>query len=248
MNELQRQAYLSSFGIENYMPRWVLPAAPESRQVFIPCEPLMEGYSLDVPEPKAEAESLVKGVADQTLALLDEPAPKPAPEPVSAASILELLGSSTVAIAPFSLSVWRPQAGFLLIDARAVTLALPTELLLVNILKAVFSLDLTDLQEEVLRWPAVENRFVKQTLESARSELQTWLAVENELRPIKRLWLLGENSARYLLAADQSYADLLWQQPVIPHLALPALVLPSLSELLQSPALKSRLWSCLKSD
>ena len=41
MNELQRQAYLSALGIENYAPRWLLPAAPVSAPCVMPVMPVL---------------------------------------------------------------------------------------------------------------------------------------------------------------------------------------------------------------
>src|SRR6187402_3035801 len=38
MNELQRQAYLSALGIENYAPRWLLPSAPVSVVCAMPMQ------------------------------------------------------------------------------------------------------------------------------------------------------------------------------------------------------------------
>ena len=252
MNELQRQAYLSAFGIENYMPRWQLVAAPAARQVYIPEAAVVNALvPAEVPAVKNNPVN-VESLASSALASLTEAKPVRALEsaptaPINAASILQQLDVKPLEkLKPFALSVWRPAPGMLLIDSRDTSLALPTELLLSNILRALFKLDTNGQLEEVLRWPAVENRFVSRTSDAARSELQTWLAVEHELRPITQLWLMGENAIKYLAQVETDFAANLWQQIPVAVGGLNARMLPSLNQLLQQPELKSRLWACLK--
>lgn len=248
MDEVQRQTYLQAFGIENYMPRWLLPAAPAAVQVYLPVVKVTAPTPTEVVPVLQELTEPPGSAAADALAALSQSKPEKIETrgPVTAASILSQLESKPQErLQPFSLSVWRPQPGFLLVDTRDTSLALPTELLLANLLKALFALDIKNVQEEVLRWPAVENRFVSRTAEAARGELQTWLAVEHELRPISRLWLMGDKAARYFLPAELSPTDALWAEVPLPISALSARILPSLNQFLQQPLLKSRLWSGL---
>ncbi|WP_323815373.1 hypothetical protein [Cellvibrio sp. NN19] len=251
MNELQRQAYLSSLGIDNYAPRWVMPFAP----VSIACE--MPEVSLDFSaagEPVIPSSSILSSVlAPQersasalSSTLIDLDIPKKAPAISNAAAILQQLEvKKAPVVQPFSLSIYRPQPGFLIIDSRNTTLALPTELLLSNLLRGYLGSSQFSLVEEVLRWPMIENSFVSRTEDDARNELQTWLAVENELRPISRLWLMGENAARYWVNMDNDLSLLFWTVQSINNLPLQGLILPSLNQLLQNPAHKSKVWASL---
>ena len=257
MNELQRQNYLSALGIENYMPRWRLPFAPEPIACVMPAITFEKSGPLDLPAiieqtissaipamPPSKAES---AIAIDVLANLDV-RQKPS-APINAAAILQQLEEKKPTIVePFSLSVGRPAPGFLIIDSRNTKLALPTDLFLNNILR-VCLIDNFNLSEEVLRWPMIENRFVSRTEVDARNELQTWLAVENELRPINRLWLMGENAGKYFIPADISTIEHRWQKVavngLIGHTPLTALLLPSLNELLQNPSDKVHLWLAL---
>lgn len=255
MNELQRQAYLSVLGIENYMPRWYLPYAPEPVSCILP---LIGDDNSSVVSVASEANAspsivtfstkLDSMVAIEMLGNLDV-RQKPI-APVQVASILQQIEEKKApVVAPFSLSLWRPVPGFLIIDSRNTSMALPTELLLSNMLRAVLGTLKHDLKEEVLRWPMIENRFVSRTASDARNELQTWLAVENELRPINRLWLLGENAAQYFVATDISALDCRWQRVPVSGLvgqaSINALLLPSLNELLEKPTDKALLWAAL---
>ncbi len=257
MNELQRQAYLSALGIESYMPRWHLPCAPESVACLLPVieidssvvstqSPLID--SIISPLIVNEPAKLDSSTAIDMLGSLDV-RQKPV-APINAASILQQFEETKApVVAPFSLSLWRPLSGFLIIDSRNSAAALPTELLLSNLLHVVFGTTKPDLKEEVLRWPMIENRFVSRTIFDACNELQTWLAVENELRPINRLWLLGENAAQYFVNEDVSVVGSRWQSVAVAGLSgqssMTALLLPSLSELLQKPIDKALLWAAL---
>lgn len=251
MNELQRQAYLSSLGIDNYAPRWVMPLAP----VSIACE--MPEVLLDIPvagKPVIPSSSILSSVlapqdrSESALSstLLDLDIPKKAPAISNAAAILQQLEvKKAPVVQPFSLSIYRPQPGFLIIDSRNTVLALPTELLLANLLRGKYGANQFSLKEEVLRWPMIENRFVSRTEDDARNELETWLAVENELRPINTLWLMGENASRYWLDASDAFSSVCWSVQSIKHLSVAALIFPSLNQLLQNPAQKSKVWASL---
>lgn len=258
MNELQRQSYLSAFGIENYMPRWRLPCAPEPIVCVLPIvtpensESIFDSPSAAAPIISSVISSITSSKADSAItvdALADLDVRQKSTTQINAASILQQLKEDApLAVLPFALSIWRPIPGLLIIDSRNTKLALPTDLLLNNILRA-FTAETCDLREEVLRWPMIENRFVSRTEADARNELQTWLAVENELRPISRVWLCGENSARYFVAAGKSIMESRWQKVAIDGLSaqmqVSGLLLPSLNELLQNPQEKARLWSVL---
>jgi len=251
MNELQRQAYLSALGIENYAPRWLLPLAPVSIECAVPVFniPVVVVSPSPVPfivtaldvgmESNSPSPNLLTTMADLG-------GQKKASLPINAAAILQQLEEKkTPIVQPFSLSVYRPQSGFLIIDSRNTQLALPTELLLNNILRAHLNASQIELREEVLRWPMIENRFVSRTENDARNELQTWLAVENELRPINTLWLMGEVAARYWLDAEFNWVESCWTTQAVDGLPLNTLILPSLNQLLQTPIHKSRLWASL---
>lgn len=251
MHEMQRQAYLSSLGIENYAPRWLLPAAPVSVACVMPVSdiPIVSDVSPSIGDLATVIDTRIEhriSPSNLLTAIVDLGEQKKASSPVNAATILQQLEvKKAPVVQPFSLSVYRPVPGTLIIDSRNTTFALPTELLLNNILRALLKTTSFVLGEEVLRWPMIENRFVSRTEDDARNELQTWLAVEHELRPIQTLWLMGENAARYWLDADSDYSGLCWTKQSLKDLPLKALILPSLNQLLQNPAQKSRLWDCL---
>ncbi len=251
MNELQRQAYLSALGIENYAPRWLLPFASVSPACAMPefaisvatVETSPTTFVATAMNPHIESNTPPPNLLTTIADLAEQ---KKAPRAINAAKILQQLeGKKAPVVQPFSLTVYRPQPGFLLIDSRNTKLALPTEILLNNLFRAHFKTLQLTLEEEVLRWPMIENRFVSRTEDDARNELQTWLAVENELRPIHTLWLMGESAARYWLDPENDWSEICWTMQPLKDLSLQGLILPSLNQLLQKPEQKSKLWVCL---
>lgn len=262
MNELQRQHYLSALGVDTYMPRWQLPFAAVSILCDLPVaeveltafekievktgavtaqtysQPILSSTSSDV--SVSPVNNLIGDILDAKKAV------KPLAAPISAADILAQLDTKPATIDPFSLSIWRPLDGVMIIDSRNTKLALPTELLLNNILRSFFSNQAMKPQEEVLRWPMIENSFAKRTVHDARIELQTWLSVQHEIRPIRQLWLMGSNAATYLLPEPVEYTASVFNKIALLDSTLGALVLPSLNELLQKPTSKKQLLSVLR--
>jgi hypothetical protein len=259
MNELQRQHYLSALGVDTYMPRWQLPFA----SISVLCEvPIVEIDVRLIDQPEVKAEPLVPPTYSQPIlkSTSSEASPvntligdifetkkitKSSNQLTSAADILAQLDNKPVTIDPFSLSIWRPLDGLLIVDSRNTKLALPTELLLNNILRSFLSVQSIKSQEEVLRWPMIENSFAKRTIDDAQIELQTWLSVQHEIRPIRQLWLLGANAAMYLLPETVAYAEVLFMSQSLNDLPINALILPSLNELLQKPSAKQKLFSAI---
>lgn len=259
MNELQRQSYLSALGVDTYMPRWHLPFAPASVVCDL-SEVVNDAPLQETPAIKAESNFAPIQLA-QSVAPVNEKSPvshlmgdmldskksaKPALNPISAADILAQLDAKPIVIEAFSLSIWRPIEGVMIVDSRNTKLALPTELLLNNILRSVFSDQALKSQEEVLRWPMIENSFAKRTINDARIELQTWLSVQHEIRPLRYLWLMGTNAASYLLPENATYSQSVFNGVNLDDSSIKALILPSLNELLQKPAFKQQLYSALQ--
>ncbi len=248
MNEQQRQAYLSALGIETYMPRWCLSLAPNS----IACIwPLVHEYERPAGELARNEEIIIGEHASLKKEVMPEanllPASsistlldisndnKPKHSITSASDILTQLDTNRATINPFSLSIWRPLSDLLIVDSRNSSLALPTELLLNNMLRYMFAEQTLDLNEDVLRWPMIENSFVKRTAQDARIELQTWLSVQQEIRPFSHLWLMGENAIRHFSSESIEFKEHLFKPVTIGESNFKALCLPSLNELLLRP-------------
>lgn len=259
MNEYQRQSYLTSMGIENYMPRWRLALAP----LPVACElPAASAIPSVVVDEEVHSSSQTDTSSRERSSGLDKPvmvadvlrdltldqSKKNASVKLEPESIKPSAPPLNVKTIPaFSLSIWRPQNDVLVIDSRNTQLALPTELLLQNIFRALYGAHSHPGVEDVLRWPLIDNTFVSRTVDDARSVLQVWLEVELERRPVKQLLLMGQNAAQYFLDAEDSYDALLFHSIDLPRFSSRALIAPSLVELLQKPEQKPKLWRALQS-
>lgn len=261
MNELQRQIYLSALGVETYMPRWHLPCAPASIVCMLPA--IIENHtqnnfqqtlvveSVETPySQSADSTQTINTVVPVNSVINDifvtEKVVKTDTTSVNATAILASLSVNATLIDGFSLSVWHPVNDLMIIDSRNTKLALPTELLLNNLLRTFFSQQVFTLKEEVLRWPMIENSFAKRTMDDACTELQTWLSVQCEISPIKYLWLMGANAATYFLPQTIERINSLWQSTPHADSLINALILPSLNELLQDPLQKKQLFSAIR--
>lgn len=91
MNELQRAEYLSAIGVASYMPRFVLPLAPQPRQAELPPaqEPERQSRQLKMNSPQLEVNSpLPQSVAQMVVA---------SAEPVQPAAGLQAPGTESPA-------------------------------------------------------------------------------------------------------------------------------------------------------
>lgn len=264
MNELNRQHYLSALGIDTYMPRWQLSYAPDSIACKLSATPF-EGQ-LQIKSELKDQSVIVAPLSQYTHQHMDIVNPIASPvsnlmgdmleskktifqvakQSIQAADILAQLDNKPVSIDAFSLSIWRPIDNVMIVDSRNSKLALPTELLLNNIVCSIFSNPLMKPKEEILRWPMIENSFTKRTANDARGELQTWLSVQQEIRPIHYLWLMGSNAAKYLLPEHIDNNDCVFQSTALADSDIRALVTPSLIEILQNPRDKQKLFTAIR--
>lgn len=261
MNELQRQMYLLALGLESYMPRRHLSFAPQSVACKLPEVSYVkeeenntvslisvgENTQLISSQMKTVESSvniippiheLINNIFQPKIARLE-------PRVIDSQPVYELPNKVSL-IDSFSLTIWRPFDNLMIIDSRNTQLALPTELLLKNVLHRIFSTEVRSLKEEVLHWPMIENSFAKRTVYDARTELQTWLSVQCEIFPVKHLWFMGANAADYFLPEVAERADHLWQSTRLCNTSAQALILPSLNELLQQPLMKKKLFCAIK--
>ena len=200
------------------------------------------------PQPPSAAQDVLSSVAA-------EPKPSASNKPVSADSILQSLSNEKRPDPRFALSLWRVSDELMVIDSRHSELALPTEPLLLNILSALGFPRQPLPKVEVLRWPMFENSYEPQGQAVARETLQAILEAMLEKQPCKYLLLMGAEACHYLLGDDQlgegfdakvSIASSLGRSFSLEALSAAAIVVPSLSDILQQPELKRRTWQAIQ--
>jgi len=270
VNELQRAEYLSALGVPSYMPRFVLPLAPPPRQARLPvaeaqstanplpqsaaqiraalapAEPQSQPAAAAVPPagiksvaaPSAQPE-IAPEVARQVGELVRDtrPVPQQAPAPVTE------LAPPAQPVEPFVLSCWWLGDALLAVDSREPGAALPVEALFNNIVRA---LDWQDLPRERdrLRWPLAENRFgPAASAAEARDTCSSWLEAASARRPVKSIWLMGQQAREYCAPVP---LDPSAEPPLGDWNGVRIVAMPSLSELLREPQRKRGLWRLLQ--
>lgn len=251
LNELQRREYLQALGIAQYVPRWILSGAKPSAALVLPMELPEEKVSQQVAEPlvveapsapvvappRPETVEKVGTVVTGLMASL-APARAGATEPLKVAA-----ANASESVPPFVLSFWRPSARLMVLDARS-NQPLPTQTLLHNILRAK-GVEPTDTAPELQRWPPMAGQSTG-TWSDVQEMTQSFLLGRLELQPAAYLWLMGENAYRAVVADGKPYSEALGQAINLASFGVLALVLPSLSDMLQQPQLKAITWSAIR--
>ena len=243
MHELHRQEYLQAIGIESYIPRWKLPFAAESQR----CDQSLVWVDQGVVTPLGVNVKNQQESAKPTIDLnqvLNAVAEKNTVK--NASRIGDILqqfeDKKSPSIQSFSLSVWRPSSGFLIVASRDLN-AMPTELFLNNFLRCYLKQHQLILSEEILRWPAIENNKIVLTEKDACAELQTWLSVQNEFQSIKTMWFFGD-AYRYfsseIVMSDDCFAGScsIKLDQTDSDKPITAKIFPDLSQFLLQPQLK----------
>lgn len=189
----------------------------------------------------------------ETLAALAEPAVT-AVKP-TAETVINSLGVAAETDPQFALSMWRASDDLLVIDSRQAQLALPTEPLLANILLAL-GLRQPLPRAEVLHWPMYDHPLAPKGEAAAKETLMALLEARLEQQPVSYLLLMGAEACHYILPDELLPADspqppascqaLLGKALRLDALKATAIVVPSLSDMLQQPDLKATTWRAIQ--
>ena len=249
MNELQRQAYLEAMGVDCYMPRLQLPAAPQA----LLCEmPVQEGpviASVEVASVAAVSPAVaptktaVNNGAAAMQALFDEE-PKEKTARVTAALSSQ---QSTAKVPPqgnphFSLSIIRGE-NILLIDEGLAGDINPADYLqLLHNLLFALGAGKQQLSIDAFVWPMRKNSQVDQSENAARETLAAFLAKQVQQLSTRYIILMGDTAVKYLLDTELATGEF------SAHAQLDAQLIrtQSVSPLLSSPALKRDVWRDLQ--
>ncbi|WP_444940053.1 hypothetical protein ACJJI3_13725 [Microbulbifer sp. ZKSA004] len=254
MNELQRAEYLSVLGVPSYVPRFVLPLAPDPRQAELP--PAEEAAGTQQPP-------VASGIAQNPLPhsagqIITQPVQSPERNARVLDEISALTGQTkrpqeTVAVTPapvappqhsvkpFVLNCWRIGEELLAVDSHEPGAALPLEALFNNILRALHWHQLPR-QQERLQWPLTENRFgPAEDASQARDTFSSWLEASYSRMPVKSIWLMGSEAQDFCTPIPLESQVVEWQKARL-------ISMPSLSQLLRAPELKRPLWNLLRTS
>ena len=242
MQPSQQAYYLQTLGIVQYVPKDAVLLVDE-----VPAGAVFNEPSLEVAEAVVDRKTIDVAVRmnlnfDEPIATKKvsraAPVAKPtvsgAPESKGPAALIEV-----------KFSLWQPNSEVLVCSAVEGALADGDQMqLLTNILNAV-GCGLHRLpQMELVEWPPYPNAEGDES--EVREFLATLLQARLSAKPVKHILLFGEAAADWLLSPQQRS-----EQPSFGHLSLTeeitALLVPSLSSMIDQPQLKATAWQQLKS-
>ena len=217
MNEVQRLTYLAHLGIDHYVSRRSLPgAAPSVETAFVSIDP-------NTTEPETES-----GIDSN----------------VTAINASDLPANTQAETVRFSLNCWRIDDDLLIIDSHEPGVALPTDTLLLNIVRSI-GRSLTQLPKpELLRWPLFEHDQHANDQNQAHAMVQAYIQAQTAKKPVAHLVLMGATAARFSLNEFDDWRSVegksfqQWQMTLT--------LIPSLADMLREPLLKSVAWGAIK--
>lgn len=247
MHELARQHYLEAMGIQTYMPRWVLPAAP------IPLQCDLAGLGVgavrvssheSVTRESVRSESATThgrpvAAADVIQALLQPSAPVVAVK--AKPTVLNSLPKAEEVVS-FSVNLWQ-FAGLLVLADRHTHMALPVNVLLKNILIALGRQRVKTDKPEVIKWP-LDGLSVAQA-GPADSYFKSLLLARRVADQPATLLCFGDAIAGQMMGPGPMFE--LNVMSLSETDTMSAISLPSLETLIQQPALKADVWSAISS-
>ena len=261
MLERQRLQYLSILGIDNYMPRRLLQGAAGS--VLLSAEqlqPIMDSQTVlpslkEVPVDSTQQEKVGNQTVDvgeelslSPKTLLDTIESPPAKGDVPEAALVDREPVAPSAV-EFVFTIWRINDDCLIVDSHQPGTALPTDRLLLNILRAI-GYSLVQLpQSDSIRWPLFTgNQYTTASndTEEACAMVQAYMTAQVTKGDVKQLLLMGDAAFSYVVNHDQTFdqcqggliTDAQWQATIA--------VLPSLTTMLTDPTQKAIAWKALK--
>ncbi|MBU2885371.1 hypothetical protein KO507_06315 [Gilvimarinus agarilyticus] len=256
MDELARQKYLNALGIDGYMPRVRLPHAPQPVLCAIP-ETLVQASSHTPAQAlmRPETEALparstpkenVESVGQVLAGIGGNQERKAAPKAPLKAS----LTPKTAGVKPVHLHLWRASPSLMIVDQHEPGMAFPKETLLTNILRATQQISQPLAEAERIRCPINDDLASRYREEDVSEELKAWINEELIKSPQANLWIFGLRPAQYL-ATPETKPEATFSQALVScygetETTRRAAVLPSLTELLQTPDLKRQVWQTLQ--
>ena len=252
MNEKQRLTYLNHLGIDNYVARRPLKGAapsvvpPTSLDSSIPTEQEIITELVKVKSPVEDRKLQEKPEIVSYSASTSSVSTEAEVDNIGTAS-----GESGASLKSqsetirFALNCWRISDDLLALDSREPGAALPTDTLLLNIVRSIgYPMEQLP-QSELLRWPLFSHDQNANDEHQARAMVHAYVQAQASKKPAKYLFLMGTAAARFTLEGFNDWQNVegktfqQWQMNLI--------VIPSLADMLREPLLKRVTWEAIKS-
>lgn len=148
--------------------------------------------------------------------------------------------------AHFTLGMWRVEPHLQIIDSRLAGDALPTDVLLRNILKIHDLLPQPMPAQEILHWPLPGVALTDTSWGAAHDMVISFLEGRLSANPVSAFLVFGEDAFCALMGETANFTEALYQSVTVDSFATEVIVLPSLRSLLHNPLEKKRLWPVLQ--
>jgi hypothetical protein len=223
MEEVTRQAYLGSMGIQSYFPRYILPVAKQSEQCEWP-ELIKQEKSVRTGlgdlKDSLESESSTTVPDDATDKPTEEGKPKSAGEAEEVRFQLAMVHINNELLVLALLPYMQASNALNSIQKQLVN----------NIFNALFEMPVNlNLEIKPFRWPFSEAHHIEKGASAAKASLAAYLQQLQEKFSFNRLLVMGEKIAP-LLGTENDYE---------------IMVCRSLDEMLKMPQLKREVWQQL---
>jgi len=242
MNGAQRLTYLAHMGINSYVSRKQLKGAAPS----VSLDPLLLHH------PHAVVElALPATLKEQRVSLLQTLSTHTAPTEVAIEKIATAVVEPDPPVTPkaesirFALNCWRINDDLLVLDTHEFGAALPTDMLLLNIMRSI-GYPLAQLpHSELLRWPLFSDDRSANDEGQARAMVQAYIQAQVSKKPAKHVLLMGSAATKFTL--DEYNHWHLVEGKTFQQWQMILVIIPSLASMLREPSLKRITWQVIKS-
>lgn len=148
--------------------------------------------------------------------------------------------------ARFNLALWLIDSQVQVIDSQQAEDALPTEILLNNILIATGLLNTSLPKAEFQRWPLNIKQSKDKSWSAAAAMLYDFLSYRFDAKPVKGLIVFGEDAASAIFQGQLVFDHHIYQAMHSDKYQKPVLILPALRDLLYNSSQKRNLWSAIQ--
>lgn len=255
--EQRRQYYLQALGIDVFIPRSELPNAQHRAAIDWLGEASSVGLSTgaakqvgDIPSVQgSQAKTNTANVAGLKEELQTSSSKKQSIKTKPGSAELETkqkqVTDSEATLSDsvnFHWRIWQVNSQLLIIDARGQELALPTDALLQNIVRALGFDAKTISQPESLRWPIKGS---SNSIEGAKSMAEAFIDAKLQQDNFAAVLLMGKSCAQMTQKQTFSSEDWCWQSSKLNE-KCEGITLPSLTDLLREPQLKKNTWQAIR--
>ena len=243
MNKQQRLAYLNHLGIDSYVSRKPLPGAAPSIVQPVRLDKAVTTEDKEQPEQQTIPSPYEPTSSNSTEARIGIDVAIDQTDHTNKTADVAIQSPS--AEIRFSLHCWRINDDLLVLDSHEPGSALPTDTLLLNIIRSIGHPLIQLPHSELLRWPMFSDDQHADDKDQARAMVQAYVQAQVSTKPAKHLLLMGADAAQFTLNRFDDWQSV--EGKTIQQWEMTLISVPSLANMLREPLLKRITWRVIKS-